>query len=176
MAPYLFDLDDAGHVAIALAFREDHFFLLAAQRAAQNGRVAPFQHGFVYIELVGVDLALHDHLAQAVNGGDENHVAEAGLGVEGEHHAAFGLVAAHHFLHAGGKRHLTVIETVMHPVGDGAVVEQRGIHGANGSQQVVLAANVEKGFLLAGEGGLGQILGGGRGAYGEGNIVAVFRL
>ena len=55
-------------------------------------------------------------------------------------------------------------ETAMYAVGDRAVVEQRGEHQVGGAQQIVFAAHVEEGFLLAGERGLGQVLGGGGGS------------
>ena len=42
----------------------------------------------VDIELVGIDLALHDVLAEAIGAGDEHDVAEAGLGIQREDHAA----------------------------------------------------------------------------------------
>ena len=64
-----------------------HAQLLAAQRTAQDRRLAGIERGFVDVELVGIHRTLHDHLAQAVAGGDEDHVAETGFGVEGEQHA-----------------------------------------------------------------------------------------
>ncbi len=45
------------------------------------------QRRLVDVELVRVDGALHHGLAQAVARGDEDHVGEAGLGVDREHHA-----------------------------------------------------------------------------------------
>ncbi len=68
------------------------------------------------IELVRVDRPLDDHLAQAVGRGYEHDVAEAGLGVEGEKHAARCLVTAHHLLDCGGERHLGMGEALVHPV------------------------------------------------------------
>ena len=65
-----------------------------------------------------------------------------------------------------------MVEALMHTVGDGAVVEKRGEHLVHGVQHVVLAAHVEERFLLAGEGGVGEVLGGGTGAHGHGNSVA----
>jgi hypothetical protein len=54
---------------------------------------------------------------------------------------------------------------VVHAIGDGAIVEQRGIHLVHAGQQVLLAAHVEEGLLLAGEGGVRQIFGRRRGAH-----------
>lgn len=50
-------------------------------------------------------------------------------------------------------------------VGDGAVVEQRGEHLVNGTLDVVEAFDVEEGFLLTGEGGIGQVFRGRRAAH-----------
>ena len=51
---------------------------------------------------------------------------EAGLGVHGEHHPGGADVGAHHPLHAGRQRDGLVVEAVVHPVGDGPVVVERG--------------------------------------------------
>jgi hypothetical protein len=66
-----------------------------------------------------------------------------------------------------------VIEVAVHPIGDGAVVEQRGIDLMHAGEQMLFAAHVEKGFLLAGEGGLRQILGSRRGAHGHRELAAL---
>ena len=81
-------------------------------------------------------------------------------------------IAAHHVLHAGRERHRAVIEALVHAIGNGAVVEQRGEHLVHGAQHAGLAAHVEEGFLLAGEGGLRQVLGGGRGAHRDRDVRA----
>ncbi len=90
--------------------------------------LAGAQRRLVDVELVRIHRALHDGLAEAVRGGDEHDVAEAGVGIEREHDAARAEVAAHHVLHAGGQRDGVVIEALMHAIGDGAIVEQRGEH------------------------------------------------
>ena len=64
---------------------------LRAQDAAQHGAMALPEGRLVDIELVGIDAALDDVLAEPVGAGDEHHVAKAGLGVEREDHAARGL-------------------------------------------------------------------------------------
>ena len=56
-------------------------------------------------------------------------------------------------------------EALVHPVGDGPVIEQGGEHLPDTVEHLVDAANVEKGFLLPGEGGFRQVLGSGRGPY-----------
>ena len=58
---------------------------LLPEAAAQHGAVPGLVRRLVHVELVGVDRALHDVLPQAVRRGHEDHVAEPGLGVEGEH-------------------------------------------------------------------------------------------
>src|SRR5205085_11673848 len=50
--------------------------------------------------------------------------------------------------------------------------EQRGKHLVHRLEHLSLAAHVEEALLLAGERGLGQILGGRRGAYRHGHITA----
>ena len=85
------------------------------------------QRGLVDVELIGIDRALHDGLAEAVGGRDEDDVAETRVGVEREHHAAGAEIAPHHVLHAGRQRDLVVSEALMHAIGDGAIVEQRRV-------------------------------------------------
>ena len=64
-----------------------------------------------------------------------------------------------------------MIEALVHAVGDGAVVEQRGEDFLGGADHVVHATDVEEGFLLAGEGCIRQVFGGGRGTHGHGHVV-----
>jgi len=146
---------------------EDHLDELGAEIAADDGGLALHQGGFVDVEFVGVDRPLHHHLAQTVGGGDEDDVAETGFGVDGKHHAGSAHVGAHHALHAGRERHFGVAETLVHAVGDRPVVVERGEDFLDGVQDVLDARDVEQGFLLAGEGGIGQVFGGGRGAHGK---------
>ncbi|KAG1274173.1 hypothetical protein G6F65_010619 [Rhizopus arrhizus] len=104
--------------------------------------------------------------------GDEHHVAEAGLGVQGEQHAGGTDAGTHHQLHAGRQEHVFMLEAVVHAIGDGAVVVQRGEHFLDLVHDIVGAGDVEEGFLLAGEGRIRQILGGGRRAHGHGHVAA----
>ena len=150
----------------------DQLELLAPELALEDGAEALLQGGLEDVELVGVHLALDDVLAQAPGGGDEHHVAEAGLGVEREQDAARGEVGAHHLLHAHRERHRHVVEAVVDAIGDGAVGEERGEDAPAGIQQGARAADVEIGLLLAGEGGRGQVLGRGGAAHGDVGIRA----
>jgi hypothetical protein len=127
--------------------------------ARDHRRPSGAQGRFVHVELVRVHRALHHRLAESVRGRDEHRVAKAGFGVEREHHAAGADIAAHHALDAGRQRHVLVRKALVHAVGDRPVVEQRGEHVAHRVQHVIGAADVEKGFLLAGEGGVRQVLG-----------------
>ncbi len=158
--------------ALAGDIRIHHADRLAAERAAQDRRLAGLQGGLVDVVLVRVDRALHDHFAQAEGRGDEHHVTEAGLGVQGEQYAGGTDARTHHQLHAGGQEHVLVLEAVVHAVGDGAVVVQRGEHFLDLVHDIVSTGHVEEGFLLAGEGRIGQIFGGGRGAHRNGHFAA----
>jgi hypothetical protein len=99
-----------------------------------------------------------------------NTTSEARLGVDGEHHAGGAEVGAHHALHAGRQRHVGVREALVHAVADGAVVVERGEHLLHLVQHVLDADHVEEGLLLAGEGGVGQVFGRGRGAHREAGL------
>ena len=81
-------------------------------------------------------------------------------------------VGAHHLLHSRRERDRVVVEVVVHAVGDRAVVVERREHLADRLEHPVDALDVEEGLLLAGEGGVGQVLGGRAGTYGEGHLVA----
>jgi hypothetical protein len=140
---------------------EHHLDRLGAEPAPQDRRLAVGEAQLRDIELVRIHRALHHHLAQAVARRDEHHVAEAGLGVHREHHAGRALVAAHHALHARGDRDLAMAEALVHAVGDGAVVVERGEDAAHRVEHVVRPADVEVGLLLPGERRIGQVLRGG---------------
>jgi hypothetical protein len=142
-----------------------HLHGLVAEAALEDGRPAGCQGRLVDVELVRVDGALDHGLAEAVGRGDEDGVVEACLGVHGEHDAGSADVGADHALHARRERHLGVGEAVVDAVGDGAVVVERGENVLDGEQDVVDAADVQEGFLLARERGVGEVLGGGAGAH-----------
>jgi hypothetical protein len=115
--------------------------------------------------------ALHDHLAEAVAAGHEDHVAEARLGVQGEQHAGRTDIGTHHQLHAGGEEYILMLETLMYAIGDRAIVVERSEDFLHLVQHVVDANHVEERFLLAGERGVWKILGGGRRAHGDGDVI-----
>ena len=118
-----------------------------------------------HLIFVGIDGALHDVLAKAPGGVDQHDLVEAGLGVDREHHAGAAEIGAHHVLHADRQRDLHVVEALGLAVADGAVGEQRGVAAPAGIEQRGLAADVEKGLLLAGKAGVGQVFGRGAGAH-----------
>jgi len=60
-------------------------------------------------------------------------------------------------LDTGRQCDLRVVEPLVHAVGDRTVVEQRREHLVHGVHDVRAATYVEQGFLLPGEGGLGQV-------------------
>ncbi len=167
----------AGHFHRAHALggpcvRIDHLDGFGPKTAAQYRGAPGAQPGLVDVELVRVHRALHDGLPQAVGAGDEHHLAETRVGIEREHHAARAQIAPYHVLHAHRQRDLRMLEALVHAIGDGAIVVQRGVHLVYRAQQRRLALYVEEGLLLSGEGGGGQVLGGGRGAHGHGDVPA----
>ncbi len=149
---------DGQHALLGLGRRRvDHLDRLGAERAPQDRLVAVAQRRLVDVELVRVHGALHDGFAEAVGRGDEHHVAEAGIGVEREHDAAGADVAADHVLDAGRQRDQRVIESLVHAVGDRAVVEQRREDFVHRLDHVRGAAHVEKRLLLARKRGFRQV-------------------
>ena len=128
-----------------------HLQQFRAQIAADDGREPGTQSGFVHVELVRIDRALHHHFAQTVARGDEDHVIKARLRIQGEHDTRCSLVGAHHPLDSGTERHHIVGKAFVHPVADSAVVVQRGEHLAHLVQHGVDAGDIQKGFLLTGK-------------------------
>ncbi|MNQ41558.1 hypothetical protein D3C85_552360 [compost metagenome] len=165
------DIDHLDRLAGLGFVAVDHLDRLAAQVAAQDSWPPGLEGLLVHIEFVGVDRALHHGFAEAVGAGDEHHVAKARLGVEGEHHPGGAGFRTHHALHTGRQGHQLVVEALMHAVGDGAVVEQRGEYFLGRADHVVDAADVQEGFLLAGEGSIRQVFGSGRRAHGYGHML-----
>jgi hypothetical protein len=146
---------------------EHHLDQLGAEVAADHRRLAQRQGGLVHVKLVRVHRALHHGFAEAVGGGDEHHLVKARLGVDREHHARCARIGAHHALHAGRQRDVGMGEVLVHAVSDRAVVVKRGEHFLHGVQDVLVAVDVEEGFLLAGEGRIREVFGGGRRAHRE---------
>src|SRR5690606_33769189 len=143
----------------------NHLDCLAAQVAAQDGWPAGFKSVLVNVEFVRVHRALYDSLAQAVGAGDEHHVAETGLGIQGKHHTGGACFRANHALDTSGQSDQLVIEALVHAVGNGAVVEEGGENLFGSANHVVHATNIEEGFLLAGKGSVRQVFSGCRRTY-----------
>ena len=68
-----------------------------------------------------------------------------------------------------------MLEALVHAIGDGAVVVERGEDTPHRVEHVVDAADVEVGLLLACEGGVGQVLGGRGRAHSEARLRVAFR-
>ena len=144
------------------ASREDHLERLAADRLAQDRGTAGGEVALVDVELVGIDGALHDRLAQAIGGRDEHHLVEAGLGIEREHDTGGAQVAADHALDAGRQRDVGVREALVHAIGDRPIVVERRKYFAYRLNNIIYSIDIKKCFLLTGERRIGQILGGRR--------------
>src|SRR5215831_21053656 len=65
-------------LAIPAGIDEPH--LLLHQRAAEHSAIALTEGWLMDVELVGIDLALHDILAETPGAGNEDHVAKTGFG------------------------------------------------------------------------------------------------
>ena len=135
-------------------FTVDHLDGLGTEVAPQHRATTGAQGGLVEVELVRVHGALHHGLAEPPRGRDEHGVAEAGVGVEREHHAARAEIGAHHALDAGGQRHLGVVVALVDAVGDRAVVEERGEDLLHRLDHRGPALDVQEGLLLTGERGV----------------------
>ena len=134
-----------------------HAQRLAAQPTPQYGRAALRQRSLINIKFIGVHLALHHCFTQAISRRDEHHLIKTGFGVDGEHHTGRAAVTAHHTLHRRRQRHLGMRIIFVHTVRNSTVVIKRGKHLLDRIQQIVEAAHIEKGFLLPGERGIGQV-------------------
>src|SRR3990167_6319776 len=133
-------LDIAGEKAMRRLLCIDHLDRLGTELTFQDWLLAGSQRRLENIELVGIHGTLNDILAQAIGGGDKDDVTKPGLGVERKRHAGGTAIGAHHFLRTDRKRHILVRKPLVHAVGDGAVVEERGVNPAAGRQQILSAA------------------------------------
>ena len=159
------------HRTAGLAFRiEFHLDELAAERLADDRLLALFEHGLMHIELIGVDCTLNHGLTETVAGRHEHNLIKAAFGVEREHHAGSTLVGTAHTLHACGQGHFNVREALVNAIADGAVVVERSEHFAHMTQNGFNANHVQNGFLLTGEGCVGQVFGGGGRTHGHGDF------
>ena len=153
---------------------ENHHRSFGTKAASQHCRLAVLQTQFRDVKFIRIDGTLHHHFAQAIARGDEHHIAKTGFGVEREHDACRTGIRAHHALYARAQRDFGVGEALVYPIRNGAIVIERGEHLPDRVEYVVDAFDIEKRLLLAGEGGVGQILGGGGRADGERSIRIVF--
>ena len=140
---------------------ENHFLGLGAEPATQHGGLTAIQTEFRDIKFVRIDGTLHHHLTQAIAGGDEYDLPESGLGVEREHDTSSAGIRAHHTLHARAQGDFGMCKALVDPVGDGAIIVERGEHFLRCFQDVIDAANVEERLLLSGEGRVWQVFGSG---------------
>ena len=160
-------VDDFHLTPVPRVIRVGHLDKFRAERLAHHGGATRFQGRLVHVELVRVDGALHHHLAEAMAAGDEDHVVEAGLGIQGEHDARGSQVRAHHALDAGGEGHALVVIALVDPIGDGAIIEQGGEHVLDRRHDGIDAAHVEEGLLLTCKRRVRHVFGGGGGAHRE---------
>ena len=133
------------------------------------GAQGPFQDaaaGGVDAVTVGLHLAGDEGLAQAQRRLGDHLGALAVEGVGGKEDARD--LGRHHLLHDDGQGQVVVGDAVPQAVADGPGGPQAAPAAHDRLQQVFYADDVEQGVLLAGKGQLGQVLGGGRGADGDG--------
>ena len=107
------------------------------------------------VKLVGIDGALNDVFAEAIDAGDENHVGKAGFSIEREDDAAGGAIGSHHLHYADGQRDSEMIESIVDPIRNGAVGEDRREAPTTRFKKRVGAAHVEEAFMLAGKARIG---------------------
>ena len=136
----------------------DDLAVFGAHRRLFRGVCAAIDH-------IGVrrHLAADDGFAEPETGVDDHLAALAGGGIGGEEDA--GDIGRHHQLHHHGHGHGVLIDAVLVPVGDGLRRPQRRPALAHGGHHRVRAGDVQVGFLLPGEGEIGQVFGGGRRAH-----------
>jgi hypothetical protein len=156
------------HVASGAVLAVHHPDRLAAEPLAHDRRKALLERRFEDQVFVGVHGPLHHVLPEPIGRREQHGVAEAGFGVDAEHHPGAGLIGAHHALHADGEGHLEVIEAVDLPVGDGPIGEQGGEAAPAGRQQRLLTFHIQIGLLLPGERGIGQVFSRSARAHGYG--------
>ena len=83
-----------------------------------------FQRCLVNIEFIRVDRPLHHHFTQAITACDEYNILKSTFSIQRKGHSGTAYIRTHHLLYTGRKRDFLVIETLMFPVGNGAIVEQ----------------------------------------------------
>merc|ERR1719265_1992699 len=144
------------------ALRVNHLDLLGAHRPGDDGRLALFERWLEDVELVRVDSASNNGLAEAPSASHKDNVTIAALGVQREGNTSRGRLAANHPLAGGAKLHLIVLEAAVVAIGDGAVGEKGCEHEVHMVTDILVAAHVQVRLLLASEGSIRQIFSCGR--------------
>ena len=137
---------------------EHHSIRLGAESSSQDGGTSRAQCGLEGAELIRVDVSLNQRLTEPPGRVHEHDVGKARFGIQTKHHPARSEVGAHHALHARGKGHFGMLEAVVYAVRDGAVGVERREYPRERGEDLLGPAHVQQGFLLAGEGRLGQVL------------------
>lgn len=84
------------------------------------------QCGFENQKLIRRDGALHHVFAKAISCADHHGLAEARLGINGEHDTGARKIRAHHAVHADTERDLEMIETFVHAVAEERTATSNG--------------------------------------------------
>src|SRR6516162_10820554 len=100
------------------------------------------------VKFVRIHLALHDVFAKTPGAGNENHIAEPGLGVDRKDDAARGEIRADHLHDADRERDLEMVEAVVDAVDDGPVSEDRGKAPPASLDDIGLAVHVQETLVL----------------------------
>ena len=119
----------------------------------------------VYDEVVGGDGAGDDRLAEPVDGVDRDLGGVVAARVDHEHDA--GALRLHHVLDDDGDTDFELAVATLGAVEDRAGFEEGGPALLDGAEDFRLALDVQVRALLAGEGGLGDVFGGGGAADGH---------
>ncbi len=157
--------DVLGHLAAANVV--DQLEFLGADQLLEDRPETLLHRRLEDVILVGIDRPLNHVLAQAIRGVDQHGVTEPGFGIDRKHHAGDGQVRPHHALDADRQTDLEVVEPLVHAVGNGPIGVKRGEAALAGLEQGLAALDVQVGFLLPGEAGVGQVFGGGAAAHGD---------
>ena len=125
------------------------------------------QGGLVNPEFVGPHPALDHGLTQTPGSGNQDHIAEPALGIQGKDHARRAEVAADHLLDSHRERNVTVGKPAFSAINDRAVGEEGGHASSDRPVQRLATLHVQVGLLLSREGSCWQILCCGAGAHGH---------
>jgi len=151
----------------------DHLDLFGTDTLGDDGTFAFLEGGLEDKVFIRSDRALNHVLTEPPGAGDKDRVLEARLGINGEQNARAGGIGANHLLDNNGEIDIKLAEVLVVAVRNGAVGEQAGKTLTAIIEDGVIAPDIEIGLLLAGKGGVGKVFGGGGGANGDINILAV---